>query len=107
MNRFGRTMPTAFTSTSTDTSAKVNANTAKMLANPPFWYSFEYGMAHVVIIDTETDFANAPDQPGGGKGLNAGPFGTTGQRLAFLKADLASVDRTVTSWLMVGEHRPR
>ncbi|KAH8205463.1 hypothetical protein TruAng_000369 [Truncatella angustata] len=106
MNRFGRTMPTAFTSTSSASAAKVNANKAKVLANPPFWYSFEYGMTHVVMIDTETDFADAPDQPGGDAGLNAGPFGTAGQQLAFLEADLASVDRTVTPWVIVGGHRP-
>lgn len=43
MNRFGDTMPDAFPSTSADEEAKVNANKAKLLANPPFWYSFEYG----------------------------------------------------------------
>ncbi|KAI1864660.1 hypothetical protein JX265_008384 [Neoarthrinium moseri] len=106
MNRFGRSMPTAFPSTSADETAKVNANKAKMLANPPFWYSFEYGMVHVTMIDTETDFPDAPDQPGGEKGLNAGPFGAIGQQLAFLEADLASVDRTVTPWVVVGGHRP-
>ncbi len=43
MNRFGRTMPDAFPSTSRDDAARVSANKAKVLANPPFWYSFEYG----------------------------------------------------------------
>ena len=106
MNRFGQTMPTAFPSTSSDTTAKVNANKAKMLANPPFWYSFEYGMVHVVMFDTETDFANAPDAPGGSAGLDSGPFGGPNQQLEFLEADLASVDRTVTPWIVVGGHRP-
>ncbi|KAK3314857.1 Metallo-dependent phosphatase-like protein [Apodospora peruviana] len=107
INRFGRTMPTAFASTSSDTSAKVAANTARRLANPPFWYSFEYGMAHFVMIDTETDFPQAPDQPGGSAGLDAGPFGTSpNQQLDFLAADLASVDRTVTPWVVVAGHRP-
>jgi hypothetical protein len=32
------------------------ARKARSLSLPPFWYSFEYGMAHVVMIDTETDF---------------------------------------------------
>lgn len=58
------------------------------------------------MIDTETDFANAPDAPGGETGLNAGPFGSSGQQLAFLEADLASVDRTITPWVIVGGHRP-
>jgi len=53
MNRFGGSfMPTAFSSTSGDSAAKVSANKARQLANPPFWFSFEYGMAHVVMIDT-------------------------------------------------------
>lgn len=63
MNRFGHTMPTAFPSTSSSNAAKIAANRAQALANPPFWYSFEYGMVHVTMIDTETDFANAPDAP--------------------------------------------
>ncbi|AEO71895.1 uncharacterized protein THITE_2093391 [Thermothielavioides terrestris NRRL 8126] len=107
INRFGRTMPTAFTSTSASDAARANANRARQLANPPFWYSFEYGMVHFVMIDTETDFADAPDAPGGSAGLGSGPFGTyANQQLDFLAADLASVDRTVTPWLVVGGHRP-
>ncbi|CAK7207396.1 hypothetical protein SEUCBS139899_010206 [Sporothrix eucalyptigena] len=106
MNRFGRIMPTAFASTSTNNDAKISANTAKELANPPFWYSFEYGMVHVVMIDTETDFPNAPDTESGSSHLGGGPFGALGQQLAFLEADLASVDRTVTPWVVVGGHRP-
>lgn len=106
MNRFGKTMPTAFTSTSSDQNAQVNANKAQLLSNPPFWYSFEYGMAHVTMINTETDFDDAPDAPGGSAGLNSGPFGTLNQQLQFLEADFASVDRSVTPWLIVGGHRP-
>lgn len=106
MNRFGQTMPTAFLSTSSNSTAKVNANKAKVLANPPFWYSFEYGMVHVVMFDTETDFADAPDGQGGSAGLNGGPFGAPNQQLQFLEADLASVDRNVTPWVVVGGHRP-
>ncbi|KAF1967975.1 Metallo-dependent phosphatase [Bimuria novae-zelandiae CBS 107.79] len=107
MNRFGQTMPTSFASTSANQAAKVNANKAAALAKPPFWYSFEYGMVHVTMIDTETDFPSAPDQPGGSSGyLNASPFGTANQQLDWLAADLASVDRTVTPWVIVGGHRP-
>jgi hypothetical protein len=105
-NRFGQSMPTAFSSTSSNNTAMVNANKAKMLAKPPFWYSFEYGMVHFVMFDTETDFTDAPDGPGGSAGLDSGPFGTTNQQIEFLEADLASVDRTVTPWLIVGGHRP-
>lgn len=106
MNRFGRTMPTAFPSTSKKECAMVNANKAKVLANPPFWYSFEYGMVHVVMFNTETDFDGAPDQPGGSAKLNSGPFGALNQQLEFLEADLASVDRKVTPWLLAAGHRP-
>lgn len=106
MNRFGSTMPTAFASTSSNAAAKVNANKARQLAKPPFWFSFEYGMVHVTMIDTETDFAGAPDGPGGSAGLNSGPFGAPNQQLQFLEADLAAVDRSVTPWVIVGGHRP-
>ncbi|KAH6962738.1 Metallo-dependent phosphatase-like protein [Fusarium avenaceum] len=106
MYRFGQSMPLAFTSTSSDDTARVNANKAKQLANPPFWFSFEYGMAHVVMIDTETDFPNAPDAPGGSANLNSGPFGRPNQQLQFLEADLASIDRSVTPWVIVAGHRP-
>lgn len=104
--RFGQNMPTSFSSTSSSAAAKINANKAAKLANPPFWYSFEYGMVHVAMIDTETDFPDAPDEPYGSAGLDGGPFGYSGQQLEFLEADLASVDRTVTPWLIVAGHRP-
>ncbi|GAD97726.1 hypothetical protein NECHADRAFT_87328 [Paecilomyces variotii No. 5] len=106
MNRFGKTMPTSFVSSSSNSTAKINANKAKLLANPPFWYSFEYGMVHVTMIDTETDFPEAPDGPDGSAGLNGGPFGSPNQQVDFLTADLASVDRTVTPWVIVAGHRP-
>ncbi|UJO25237.1 Acid phosphatase [Fulvia fulva] len=106
MMRFGQTMPTAFASSSTNSTAQSLASQAQALALPPFWYSFEYGMAHVVMIDTETDFPSAPDQPGGSAHLGGGPFGAPGQQLNFLKADLASVDRSVTPWVIVAGHRP-
>lgn len=104
--RFGQNMPTSFGSTSRSAEAKVSANKAAKLANPPFWYSFEYGMVHVAMIDTETDFPDAPDEPYGSAGLAGGPFGYDGQQMEFLAADLASVDRTVTPWLVVAGHRP-
>ncbi|KND90873.1 Acid phosphatase [Tolypocladium ophioglossoides CBS 100239] len=106
MTRFGNTLPTAFESTSHNFEAKVNANKAKLLAKPPFWYSFEYGMVHVTMLDTETDFADAPDIPGGPSGLDSGPFGAPNQQLQFLEADLAAVDRKITPWVIVAGHRP-
>ncbi|TWU79162.1 hypothetical protein ED733_008862 [Metarhizium rileyi] len=106
MNRFGRTLPSAFPSSSSDATAKSKAATAQKLARPPFWYSFEHGMAHIVMIDTETDFRKAPEGIGGSTGDDKGPFGAPHQQLDFLEADLASVDRTVTPWLIVAGHRP-
>lgn len=104
--RFGQNMPTSFASTSSVEKAKISANKAATLAKPPFWYSFEYGMIHVTMIDTETDFPDAPDLPFGSSGLDGGPFGYSGQQMDFFEADLASVDRTVTPWLIVAGHRP-
>ena len=78
--RFADTMPFAFTSSSSNSTAQANAMNASKLALPPFWFSFEYGMAHIVMFDTETDFPNAPDGPGGSAGLNGGPFGFTNQQ---------------------------
>ncbi|KAJ8098067.1 Metallo-dependent phosphatase-like protein [Lipomyces tetrasporus] len=56
------------------------------------WYSWNYGMAHFVQFNTETDFSSAPEH------VYSGPFGTSGQQVAWLEADLAAVDRTVTPW---------
>ncbi|KAI0399277.1 Metallo-dependent phosphatase-like protein [Xylaria palmicola] len=107
MNRFADLMPTAFPSRSDNDTARAGANAAARLAQPPFWYSFEYGMLHLVMLDTETDFDKAPSGPGGSAGLNGGPFGAAaGQQLAFLEADLAAVDRAVTPWVVVAGHRP-
>ncbi|OJJ94708.1 hypothetical protein ASPACDRAFT_55626 [Aspergillus aculeatus ATCC 16872] len=106
MHRFDETMPSAFASSSTNTTVQTLAATARTLSNPPFWYSFEYGMVHFTMIDTETDFTDAPDGPDGSAGLDGGPFGQAQQQLEFLEADLASVDRSVTPWVIVAGHRP-
>ena len=100
MHRWGDNMPLPFNSSSSNAAAKANATAAQKLALPPFWYSFEYGMAHIVMFNTETDFPNAPDSG------STGNFGKPNQQLDFLAADLASVDRTVTPWVVVAGHRP-
>lgn len=109
---FGNSMPTAFglslnsiptSPTGIQDSAR---RAAQHLSKPPFWYSFEYGMVHVTVIDTETDFPTAPDGPDGSAKLNSGPFGAPNQQLDFLQNDLASVDRSLTPWLIVTGHRP-
>ncbi|RFU33816.1 hypothetical protein B7463_g2499, partial [Scytalidium lignicola] len=94
-----------------------------------FWYSFDYGLAHFVSIDGETDFANSPEWPfvRDLKGnetkpkenetyvTDSGPFGAINgtfkntknyQQYQWLVSDLASVDRTKTPWLIVMSHRP-
>ncbi|KAF4978012.1 hypothetical protein FDECE_18280, partial [Fusarium decemcellulare] len=94
-----------------------------------FWYSFDYGLAHFVSIDTETDYANSPDKSfardvnGDGSHptpdqthiTDAGPFGTVNgsyndsksfQQYQWLKTDLAKVDRYKTPWVIVMGHRP-
>ncbi|GLB12563.1 hypothetical protein AtubIFM57258_010247 [Aspergillus tubingensis] len=106
LHRFDATVPSAFASQSTNTTAKALAEKARSLAVPPFWYSFEYGMVHVTMIDTETDFKDAPDGTDGSADLDTGPFGFKNEQLEFLEADLASVDRTVTPWVVVAGHRP-
>jgi hypothetical protein len=95
-----------------------------------FWYSFDYGLAHFVSINAETDFAYSPEYPfirdtAGAPGLPAeqktyptdsGPFGvidndkyndnTAYEQYQWLAKDLAAVDRTKTPWVIVMGHRP-
>jgi hypothetical protein len=94
-----------------------------------FWYSFDYGLAHFVSLDGETDFANSPEYPfvADLKGnethptesqtyvTDSGPFGaidgsykdnTAYAQYKWLAKDLASVDRTKTPWVIVMSHRP-
>ncbi|KAH8805210.1 acid phosphatase AphA [Xylogone sp. PMI_703] len=94
-----------------------------------FWYSFDYGLAHFVSIDGETDFANSPEWPFARdlKGnetkpkesetfvTDSGPFGDVDgsykdtknyEQYKWLVNDLKSVDRTKTPWLIVMSHRP-
>ncbi|KUI72504.1 Acid phosphatase [Cytospora mali] len=99
-----------------------------------FWYSFDYGMAHFIALDAETDFANSPSWTfardiAESKTPNethptisetfitdSGPFGEIeGNRFndnkayeqyKFLVKDLQGVDRTKTPWVIVMSHRP-
>ncbi|KAH7884196.1 Metallo-dependent phosphatase-like protein [Phlebopus sp. FC_14] len=78
--------------------------------NGNFWYSFDYGLAHFITIDSETDLPvglQSPDEYGGfDAGANSGPFGYPNQQFEWLEQDLASVDRSKTPWIIVGLHRP-
>lgn len=56
--------------------------------NGVFWYSFNAGPAHIAVLSSEHD--PSPSAPMG----------------AWLLADLAAVDRSVTPWLLVFIHRP-
>ncbi|KAH0079524.1 acid phosphatase AphA, partial [Aureobasidium melanogenum] len=95
-----------------------------------FWYSFDYGLAHFISIDTETDFAYSPEWPfvrdiKGNETLptesqtfitDSGPFGridgnqwknnSAYEQYQWLAKDLASVDRTKTPWIFINGHRP-
>lgn len=94
-----------------------------------FWYSFDYGLAHFVAIDGETDFPYSPEWPFvrdvNGKSelpaenetyiTDSGPFGAINgnwtenesyEQWNWLKKDLAKVDRTKTPWIICMSHRP-
>ncbi|KAH8646176.1 Metallo-dependent phosphatase-like protein [Xylariales sp. PMI_506] len=92
-----------------------------------FWYSFDYGLAHFIALDGETDFAYSPEWPflrdnSDGKPTAAetypndsGPFGNVDgsiyenesyEQYKWLIADLELVDRTKTPWVIVMSHRP-
>lgn len=70
------------------------------------WYSFDYGLAHFVIINTETDFTQAPSGPG--KALNGGDFAEPGAQQKWLERDLikANLNRDTVPWIIVFGHRP-
>jgi len=65
-------------------------------SNTNMYQSFNYAGIHFVAIDTETDFPGAPEADQGG-------FGNV---VAWLKQDLASVDRAKYPWIIVFGHRP-
>lgn len=94
-----------------------------------FWYSFDYGLAHFVSIDGETDYPNSPEWPFAKdvKGnqthpfanqtfvTDSGPFGAVDgdyndkkayAQYQWLKKDLESVDRCKTPWVIAMSHRP-
>lgn len=52
------------------------------------WYSFDYGPIHFTVISTEHDFTEGSAQH------------------HWMNADLKSVDRSVTPWLVMATHRP-
>ncbi|KAJ1552278.1 hypothetical protein HK405_011950, partial [Cladochytrium tenue] len=92
-----------------------------------FWYSFDYGLAHFVSLNGETDYPYSPEWPfvrDSSDGLpteaetystDSGPFGyingswktnTSYEQLVWLQKDLAAVNRTKTPWIVAMSHRP-
>jgi hypothetical protein len=70
------------------------------------WYSFDYGMAHFIALNTETDYPNAKSGPG--SWLNSPNFKGTQAQIDWLKSDLtkAANNRDQVPWIVVGGHRP-
>ena len=94
-----------------------------------FWYSFDYGLAHFISFNGETDYPNSPEYPfardlhGSETSpkesetfiTDSGPFGYVNgnysvkesyEQYQWLLKDLASVDRTKTPWVIAMSHRP-
>jgi len=53
-----------------------------------YWYSFDYGNVHMLVFSSEHNFL--PDS----------------EQYRFIEQDLASVNRSVTPWVLVTAHRP-
>ncbi len=74
------------------------------------WYSFNHGMVHYIMLNAETDLGHGftgPDEKGGGEGDHTGPFGSyPDEQVDWLEADLKSVDRSKTPWVIAAGHRP-
>jgi hypothetical protein len=52
------------------------------------WYSFNWGPVHFLVMSTEHE------------------WDSTSPQYAFFEADLASVDREITPWVVFAGHRP-
>jgi hypothetical protein len=57
-------------------------------SNGVFWYSFNHGIVHTVVISSENDLSIGSSQ------------------YRFLEHDLRHVDRSVTPWVVLETHRP-
>lgn len=74
-----------------------------------FWYSYDVGMVHYVVLSFETDFGEGlfgPDEVGGTGKQMSGPRGKVGEQIEWLRQDLAKVDRKKTPWVLAFGHRP-
>lgn len=92
-----------------------------------FWYSFDYGLAHFISLNGETDYALSPewafarDLSGNETHpkeeetyiTDSGPFGAVGnytdnksyEQYQWLQQDLAKIDRCKTPWVIAMTHR--
>lgn len=69
-------------------SSSSSSSPSDLRALPPFWYAFDYGPVHVAVVSSEHDL-----EPGS-------------RQRNWLEADLRSVDRCVSPWLVIAIHRP-
>jgi hypothetical protein len=84
---------TTFGSNTTTTDYEFASFSARYTDTPfggatPFWYSIDLGPVHFVALSSEHPFS--PGSP----------------QLAWLDADLSSVDRSITPWVVTSLHRP-
>jgi len=74
------------------------------------WSSFNHGLIHFVMIDTETDYPNSAGAEGPNapitSSINFGGNPSALPQLTWLQNDLLAVDRAVTPWVVVCGHRP-
>ena len=56
--------------------------------NGVYWYSYDYGLVHTIMISTEHDLSSKSEQ------------------YQWLLQDLSSVNRTLTPWVIIEGHRP-
>jgi len=78
---------------SNDSNGECGVPTSKRFIMPSngngvFWYSFDYGMVHTIVLSSEHDLSSSSIQ------------------YSWLENDLRKVNRQQTPWLVVESHRP-
>lgn len=67
---------------------RVLSRSGRLEENAPFWYSYDHGSAHFVVVSSEHSLKHGSDQ------------------WQWLQAHLPTVDRCKTPWLILAIHRP-